>query len=132
MLTTVRQLQTSDLLVAYLEDGASEGWPIVLTHGFPYSVHAFEDVVPLLIEQGARVLRPFVRGYGPTSFLSPSTMRSGQQAALGRDLIEILGALRIEGAIVAGFDWAALRRVLLRHCGLTRLGGSSLMLVTTS
>jgi pimeloyl-ACP methyl ester carboxylesterase len=100
----LRRVQTSDLLVTYLEDGANDGWPVVLAHGFPYDVHAFDDVIPLLVEQGARVIRPFVRGYGPTLFLSSSTMRSGQQAALGRDLIEILGALGIEGAIVAGFD----------------------------
>lgn len=105
---TTRQIQTSDLLVTYVEDGPSDGWPVILAHGFPYDVHAFGKVVPLLAEQGARVIRPFVRGYGETSFLSPSTMRSGQQAALGRDLIEILDALRIEGAILAGFDWGGL------------------------
>ena len=123
MPTTVRQLQTSDLLVAYLEDGASAGWPIVLAHGFPYDVHTFDDVVPLLIEQGARVIRPFVRGYGPTSFLSPSTMRSGQQAALGRDLIEVLGALGIEGAIVAGFDWGGLASCVAAALWPTKIGG---------
>jgi len=123
MPSTLRQLQTSDLLVTYLEDGAGDGWPIVLTHGFPYDVHAFDEVVPLLIEQGARVIRPFVRGYGPTSFLSPSTMRSGQQAALGQDLIEILGALRIEGAIVAGFDWGGLASCVAAILSPDKIGG---------
>lgn len=103
-----RQIQTTDLLVTYVEDGSSSGWPVMLAHGFPYDVHAFDDVVPLLDKQGARVIRPFVRGYGETSFLSPSTMRSGQQAALGRDLVELLDALHAEGAILAGFDWGAL------------------------
>ncbi|ADW67195.1 alpha/beta fold hydrolase [Granulicella tundricola] len=119
----LRQLQTSDLLVAYLEDGASDGWPIVLTHGFPYDVHAFDDVVPLLIDRGARVIRPFVRGYGSTSFLSPSTMRSGQQAALGRDLIEILEAIGIEGAIVAGFDWGGLASCVAAALWPDKIGG---------
>ena len=120
---TLRQLQTSDLLVTYVEDGASDGWPIVLAHGFPYDVHAFDDVVPLLIVQGARVIRPFVRGYGHTSFLSPSTMRSGQQAALGRDLIEILCALGIEGAIVAGFDWGGLASCVAAALWPNKIGG---------
>jgi pimeloyl-ACP methyl ester carboxylesterase len=102
---TISHVQTSDLLVTHLEDGASDGWPTILTHGFPYDVHAFDEVVPLLVEQGARVFRPFVRDFGPTSFLSTSAMRSGQQAALERDLIEVLDALGIQGAIVAGSDW---------------------------
>jgi pimeloyl-ACP methyl ester carboxylesterase len=120
---TLRQLQTSDLLVTYLEDGAGDGWPIVLAHGFPYDVHSFDDVVPLLTQQGARVIRPYVRGYGPTSFLSPMTMRSGQQAALGRDLIEVLGALRIEGAIVAGFDWGGLASCVAAALWPNKIGG---------
>src|SRR5579875_1878699 len=90
MPSSLGQLKTSELLVTYLEDGRIDGWPVVLAHGFPYDVHAFDDVVPLLVERGARVIRPFVRGFGPTAFLSPSTMRSGQQAALGKDLIEVL------------------------------------------
>jgi len=123
MSLTLRQLQTSDLLVTYLEDGLSDGWPIILTHGFPYDVHAFDDVVPLLVEQGARVIRPFVRGYGPTSFLSPSTMRSGQQAALGKDLIEVLDALGIQGAIVAGFDWGGLASCVAAALWPDKIGG---------
>jgi pimeloyl-ACP methyl ester carboxylesterase len=123
MPSSVRQLQTSDLLVTYLEDGFSDGWPILLTHGFPYDVHAFDDVVPLLVEEGARVIRPFVRGYGPTSFRSSSTARSGQQAALGRDLMETLGALRIEGAIVAGFDWGGLASCVAAALWPDKIGG---------
>ena len=123
MPSILRQLQTSDLLVAYLEDGIGDGWPIVLAHGFPYDVHAFDDVVPLLVEQGARVIRPFVRGYGPTSFRSPSSMRSGQQAALGRDLIEVIGALGVEGAIVAGFDWGGLASCVAAALWPDKIGG---------
>jgi pimeloyl-ACP methyl ester carboxylesterase len=76
-----------------------------VAHHFPYDVHAFDQVAPLLVERGARVIRPYLRGFGPTSFLAPSTMRSGQQAALGRDLIALLDALGIKDAIAAGFDW---------------------------
>ncbi|MBW8748989.1 MAG: alpha/beta hydrolase, partial [Acidobacteria bacterium] len=119
----LRRVQTSDLLVTYLEDGANDGWPVVLAHGFPYDVHAFDDVIPLLVEQGARVIRPFVRGYGPTLFLSSSTMRSGQQAALGRDLIEILGALGIEGAILAGFDWGGVASCVAAALWPDKIGG---------
>ncbi|HKR31927.1 MAG TPA: alpha/beta hydrolase [Terriglobales bacterium] len=123
MSLTTRQIETSDLLVTYLEEGASDGWPTILMHGFPYDVHAFDDVVPFLVEQGARVIRPFVRGYGPTSFLSPSIMRSGQQAALGRDLIETLDALRIEGAILAGFDWGGLASCVAAALWPEKIGG---------
>lgn len=120
MRSALRHVKVSDLMVAYLEDGESDGWPRVLSHGFPYDVRAFDDLLPMLVDRGARVIRPYLRGYGPTSFLSPSTMRSGQQAALGRDLIEVVDALDIPGVILAGFDWAALHRALPRPCGLKR------------
>ena len=76
------------LRVAYLENGPAEGWPVILVHGFPYDVHAFEADARLLAAEGARVLRPYVRGYGPTRFLSSETMRNGQQAARDLDLIQ--------------------------------------------
>lgn len=103
--TAMPSVTTPQLEIHYLEGGAPDGWPVVLTHGFPYDVHAFDEVVPILEEAGARVLRPYVRGYGPTRFLLNQTMRSGQQAALARDLIEFLDALDVEKAILAGFDW---------------------------
>src|ERR1700685_4668599 len=99
------KMKTNELLITLLEDGSSDGWSVVLSHGFPYDVLAFDEVVPLLVERGARVIRPYLRGFGPTSFLASSSMRSGQQAALGRDLIELLDALGIKEAIAAGFDW---------------------------
>jgi pimeloyl-ACP methyl ester carboxylesterase len=123
MPSTLAQIETSDLLVAYVEDGASDGWPIVLSHGFPYDVHAFDDVVPLVVAQGARVFRPFLRGYGATSFLSSVTMRSGQQAALGRDLIEVIDALGIQGSIVAGFDWGGLASCVAAALWPDKIGG---------
>jgi pimeloyl-ACP methyl ester carboxylesterase len=81
------------------------GWPVILAHGFPYDVHAFDEVVPHLAQAGARVIVPFLRGFGPTRFLHKDTMRSGQQAALGHDVIDLLDALGIQRSILAGNDW---------------------------
>jgi pimeloyl-ACP methyl ester carboxylesterase len=77
----------------------------VLLHGFPYDVHAYAEVAPRLAAAGARVIVPYLRGYGPTRFLSPATPRSGQQAALGTDLLALLDALGIGAAVLAGYDW---------------------------
>ncbi|ORY68992.1 Alpha/Beta hydrolase protein [Pseudomassariella vexata] len=104
----LKTIRTPTLEIAYHDHGASTGWPVILSHGFPYSIHAYEEVAPLLFAQGARVVIPYLRGYGPTRFLSPSTMRSGQQAALGTDLLALIHALGIEKAIIAGFDWGGL------------------------
>ena len=93
------------LRVAYAEHGDPAGRPVVLLHGFPYDVHAYDGVAPLLAAQGLRVVVPHLRGYGPTRFLSDRTPRSGQQAALGADLLALLDALHIDQAIVAGYDW---------------------------
>ncbi len=91
--------------IAYREYGANDGWPCVLSHGFPYDVHAYTDVAPLLADAGARVIVPFLRGYGPTRFLSPSALRSGEQAALAADLLALMDMLNIERATLAGYDW---------------------------
>ena len=93
------------LNVTYGESGPADGWPVVLLHGFPYDIHAYDKVSEILAAEGARVIVPYLRGYGPTRFLSPDTPRSGQQGALGADLLALLDALRIEKAIVAGYDW---------------------------
>ena len=93
------------LRVAWQEHGDPAGRPVVLLHGFPYDVHAYDGVAPLLAAQGLRVIVPWLRGYGPTRFLSDDTPRSGQQAALGADLLALLDALSIERALVAGYDW---------------------------
>jgi pimeloyl-ACP methyl ester carboxylesterase len=93
------------LAVAYEQTGPLDGWPVVLVHGFPYDVRAFDDVVKPLADEGARVIVPYVRGYGPTRFLSQATPRSGEQAALGTDLLALLDALEIPEAGLAGFDW---------------------------
>jgi pimeloyl-ACP methyl ester carboxylesterase len=96
------------LSVAYLQDGPADGWPVVLSHGFPYDIHAYDEVVPVLTARGARVIRPYLRGFGPTRFRSAATVRSGQQAALGSDLIALVEALRLDRPIIAGYDWGGL------------------------
>ena len=93
------------LRVDYAEHGDPAGRAVVLLHGFPYDVRAYDGVVPLLAARGLRVVVPSLRGFGATRFLSDATPRSGQQAALGADLLALLDALRIERAIVAGYDW---------------------------
>jgi pimeloyl-ACP methyl ester carboxylesterase len=99
----VKTLRAGVLEVAYEEHGVASATPIVLLHGFPYDVRAFDEVWPLL--EGARVIVPYLRGYGPTRFLSETTPRSGQQAALASDLLALLDALQIPKAVLAGFDW---------------------------
>ena len=91
---TIKHARTSALDIAYEENG--DGTPVLLMHGFPYDPRAYDDVVPLLAAQGCRAIVPYLRGYGPTRFLSADTMRSGEQAALGNDLKELMDVLRIE------------------------------------
>ena len=101
----IKHVRTSVLDIAYEESGAADGVPAILLHGFPYDPRAFDAVVPLLTAQGCRAIVPYLRGYGPTRFRSADTMRSGEQAALGSDLKELMDALRIERAVLAGYDW---------------------------
>ena len=103
--TTVRQVRTPALEIAYEESGPAEGPAAVLLHGFPDDVRAYDGVAPRLAAAGWRVLVPYLRGYGPTRFLDPRTPRSGQQAALGQDLLDFLDALGLERAALAGYDW---------------------------
>lgn len=104
----MRTVATDTLEIAYLEFGEDDGWPVVLSHGFPYDPQAYNEVAPRLAEAGARVIVPYLRGFGPTRFLSASSMRSGQQAALGKDVIDLLDALGVQRAILAGYDWGGL------------------------
>jgi pimeloyl-ACP methyl ester carboxylesterase len=101
----LKQIDAGVLRVSYEEHGPSSGTPVVLLHGFPYDVHAYDEVAPLLAAEGYRVIVPYLRGYGPTRFLSADTPRSGEQAALGNDLLALLDALSIERAVVGGYDW---------------------------
>ena len=104
-LEPLRSVKTSALEVSYYEAGPPTGAPVLLLHGFPYDIHAYINVIPLLADAGLRVIVPYLRGFGPTRFLDPSGPRSGQQAALGRDVVELMDALDIPRATLAGYDW---------------------------
>jgi pimeloyl-ACP methyl ester carboxylesterase len=91
--------------VALFEAGPSDGTPVFLMHGFPYDIHTYAEVVPLLVAKGCKVYVPYLRGFGPTKFLSDTTPRSGEQAALGADLLALMDALNVTQATLAGYDW---------------------------
>ena len=101
----IKHIDAGVLSVAYQEEGDSTGSPVLLLHGFPYDVHAYDEVTPLLVSEGCRVITPYLRGYGATRFLSNDTLRSGQQAALAQDLLALMDALSISNATLAGYDW---------------------------
>jgi pimeloyl-ACP methyl ester carboxylesterase len=103
----VRQIEAGVLNVGYVDAGPLDGPVVVLLHGWPYDIHSYVDVVPLLNAAGYRTVVPYLRGYGTTSFLSEATFRNGEQAALAVDTIAFMDALDIESAVVAGFDWGA-------------------------
>ena len=101
----MKTVRTPVLEIAYGESGPSDGPPVILLHGFPDDIHAYDGVAPALAAEGWRVLVPYLRGYGPTRFLSAVTPRSGEQAALGQDLLDFLDALAIPRAVLGGYDW---------------------------
>ena len=101
----LKRARTNILEIAYEDSGPETGFPVLLMHGFPYDPRAFDDVVPPLVAAGYRAIVPYLRGYGQTRFLEADTPRSGQQAALGRDLVELMDALALPSAVLAGFDW---------------------------
>ena len=103
----VRQIHAGVLDVGYVEVGPVDGQPVVLLHGWPYDIHSYAAVAPTLGASGYRVIVPYLRGYGTTRFLSGDTVRNGQQSVLAVDVIALMDALRIESAIVCGFDWGA-------------------------
>jgi pimeloyl-ACP methyl ester carboxylesterase len=107
LLGTVSQIDAGPLNVGYLDRGPADGPAAVLLHGWPYDIHSYVDVVPLLTAAGYRVIVPYLRGFGTTRFLSDDTVRNGEQAALAADTIALMNALGIERAVVAGFDWGA-------------------------
>lgn len=102
---TQRRIKTPILDIAYRETGPAEAPAVVLLHGFPYSADGYHEVAPLIAAQGQRVIVPDLRGYGDTRFMSDETLRSGEQAALGKDLLDLLDALNIERAVLGGYDW---------------------------
>jgi pimeloyl-ACP methyl ester carboxylesterase len=106
-LAPLRIVKAGVLNVSYGEVGPANGAPVILLHGWPYDIHAFEQVGPLLAAKGQRVIVPYLRGYGPTRFLSSDTMRNGEPAALAQDVVDLMDALKIDRAVLAGFDWGA-------------------------
>ena len=103
----LRQTDAGLLNVGYAEAGPADGYPVILLHGWPYDIHSYADVAPLLASAGYRVVVPYLRGYGTTRFLSSETLRNGQQSVLAVDVIALMDALQIEKAIIGGFDWGA-------------------------
>jgi pimeloyl-ACP methyl ester carboxylesterase len=101
----VKQIKAGVLDVGYYEVGPRDGLPVVLLHGWPYDVHSYADVAPLLAARGCRVVVPHLRGHGTTRFWDPTTPRSGQQASIGVDLIALMDAMKIPRAVLAGYDW---------------------------
>jgi len=104
-LEPLKNVEAGVLDIAYYEAGPADGPVAMLMHGFPYDIHSYVEVAPLLAARGMRVIAPYLRGYAPTRFLDDATMRSGEQAAIGADLIALMDALAIERAVVAGYDW---------------------------
>ena len=100
-----KNIDAGVLNVACREYGPGDGWPVILCHGFPYDVETYAEAAPMLADEGARVIVPYLRGYGPTRFLSPETPRSGEQAVLGNDLRCLMDALGIKRAVLGGYDW---------------------------
>jgi pimeloyl-ACP methyl ester carboxylesterase len=103
----LKQIDAGVLNVGYAETGPATGPAVLLLHGWPYDIHSYVDVAPLLASAGYRVIVPYLRGYGTTRFISADTVRNGQQAALGADTVALMDALKIEKATLAGYDWGA-------------------------
>ena len=103
----LKQIDAGLLNVGYAEVGPADGRPVILLHGWPYDIYSFVDVAPLLAAKGYRVIVPYLRGYGTTRFLPSDTARNGQQAAVALDIIKLMDALKIDKAVIGGFDWGA-------------------------
>ncbi len=105
--SAIKQIDAGLLNIGYAEAGPADGPAVILLHGWPYDIHSYVDVAPLLAQAGYRVIVPYLRGYGTTRFLSDATVRNGQPAAIAVDTIALMDALKIEKATLAGFDWGA-------------------------
>lgn len=119
----LRTCRTPRLEIAYEESGPAEGPPVVLLHGFPYAPRGYDAVAARLAAAGRRCLVPYLRGFGPTRFLDPATPRSGQQAALGQDLLDFLDALQVPRAVLAGYDWGGRAACILAALHPGRVAG---------
>jgi pimeloyl-ACP methyl ester carboxylesterase len=104
---SLKQINAGLLSVGYAEDGPADGPAVVLLHGWPYDIHSYVDVTPLLASKGYHVIVPYLRGYGTTRFLARDTVRNAQQSLVGLDIIALMDALKIQTATIAGFDWGA-------------------------
>jgi pimeloyl-ACP methyl ester carboxylesterase len=122
-LGTLKQINAGLLNVGYTEAGPSNGKPVILLHGWPYDIHSYNEVVPILVSKGYRVITPYLRGSGTTTFLSKDTFRNGQQAALASDIIALMDALKIDKAVIGGFDWGARTAVVMAALWPERLQG---------
>ena len=105
MKNNLKSLKTEKLNISYFEIGNKNSIPVFLMHGFPYDIYAYKNVVGILKKHDLRIIVPYLRGFGPTKFLNKSLLRSGEQAALGKDLIDLMDGLNIKKAILAGYDW---------------------------
>jgi len=136
--TSFGRITTPVLEIAYEFAGDPGGTPVILLHGFPYDVRAFDEVAPLLADQDAFVLAPYLRGFGPTRFLDDTTIRSGQQGALGQDLIDFMDGLNIEKAVVGGYDWGGRAACIAaalqpgRVSGLVSVGGYNMQNIASA
>lgn len=119
----IRHVRTSVLDIAYEEHGPDYGSPVILLHGFPYDPRCFDDVAPALAASGARVIVPYLRGYGPTRFLSPTAMRSGQQAAIAQDLLDLMDSLALPKVTLMGFDWGGRAACIVAALWSSRVQG---------
>ena len=122
---TINQVEAGALDIGYVDAGPADGPAVLLLHGWPYDIHSYAEVVPLLTAAGYRTIVPHLRGYGTTRFLSDETARNGEQAAFALDAIGLLHALGIETAIVAGFDWGARTADIVAALWPERCTGSS-------
>lgn len=104
-LAPIKQIKAGVLEIGYYEIGPSNGPPVLLLHGFPYSIDSYLEVAPILAQRGCRVIVPYLRGHGSTRFLDSNTPRSGQQGAIGVDVIALMDALKLNRAVLAGYDW---------------------------
>jgi pimeloyl-ACP methyl ester carboxylesterase len=104
---SLKQIDAGVLNVGYAEAGPSDGPAVILLHGWPYDIHSYVDVAPMLAEAGYRTIVPYLRGYGTTRFLASETLRNGQQSVLAVDIVALMDALKIEKAVLGGYDWGA-------------------------
>src|SRR5437879_5114935 len=134
----MKTARTAALDIAYEESGPADGRPAILLHGFPDDIHAYDDVAPPLATSGWRVIVPYLRGYGPTRFRNPATLRSGQQGALGHDLLSLMDGLSLGRAVLAGYDWGGRAACIVaalwpeRVAGLVSITGYNIQNIATA